>query len=78
MTQTVTITPQWQVHIPKKVREMLKLDKPYKAKLTVKDNKIILEPQRSSIFELKGKLKKRHKPGIDIDNIRDYIDYQNL
>jgi AbrB family looped-hinge helix DNA binding protein len=77
--QTVSITPKWQVHIPVAVRKKLKLDKPTQVDVSVHKNKIVLKPKKSKIFELEGSLKgiKPTKP-INIDKIRDYIDYSEL
>lgn len=76
MLQTISITSKWQIHIPKQARKALKLDKPGKFAVSVENNSLILTPTKSKILELAGKyhhLYKKHP--IDIDNIRDMIDY---
>lgn len=74
--QTVSITPKWQVHIPVAVRKKLKLKKPTQADVYVEKDKIVLKPKKSEILKMAGKYK-RLKPvrPINLDKIRDYIDY---
>lgn len=76
MKQTVSITPKWQIHIPVAIREALKLDKPYQAELTVQGNAFLVKPKKAKILEFGGKYRKL-KPvrPINLDRIRDYIDY---
>lgn len=76
MLQTISITNKWQIHIPLEARKALKMDKPGKLAVKVKNNSLILTPTKSKILESAGKyhhLYKKHP--IDIDNIRDIIDY---
>lgn len=73
---TITITRQWQVHIPKNVREGLGLKTPGKAKIETKGKKIVITPKESEILKLAGSLHHLYKKKpIDIDNVRDHIDY---
>ena len=76
--QIVSITPKWQVHIPVEIRKKANLEKPTKVEVSVKDGKIILKPKKSKILSLAGKYRGR-KPlkKIDLNKIRDYIDYSN-
>lgn len=76
MATTITITRQWQIYIPNRIRSKLGLTVPGQAKVEVKGKKLIITPQKSEVLKLAGKYKHlyRKKP-IDIDNIRDYIDY---
>lgn len=77
--QIVSITPKWQIHIPVAIRKKLKLEKPSQAIMTIKDNAIVIQPTKSKILSMGGKYKhlKPVKP-INIDKIRDYIDYSDL
>jgi len=77
--QTVNITSQWQVYIPWKVREDLGLEKPGRAKVSVKAGKIIIKPIGSLILKRAGflegvKPKRKVEPGKE----RDIIDYSGL
>lgn len=76
---TVPITRQWQIYIPEKIRELLNLTSPGQAKLEVQNGKLIITPYRSPIRDMAGKYHKYYeKNPIDLDNIRDYIDYSDL
>ncbi|PIP61670.1 hypothetical protein COW99_02770 [Candidatus Roizmanbacteria bacterium CG22_combo_CG10-13_8_21_14_all_38_20] len=77
--QTVSITPKWQIHIPVSIREELGLTTPAQADVFVEDEKIIIRPKESKIMRMGGSLsgKKPIRP-INIDKIRDYIDYSDL
>jgi len=79
MNTTITITSQWQIYIPEKVRQMIGLTKPGKAELEVKKDRLVIKPKKSAVLKLAGKYK-NVKPvkKIDIDNIRDQIDYADL
>ncbi|MDZ7586575.1 MAG: hypothetical protein U0946_02375 [Patescibacteria group bacterium] len=79
MDTTITITQQWQIYIPEKVRELLDLVKPVKARLEVKDKSIVITPQPSAILGLAGKYKALwRKKRINLDRIRERIDYSRL
>lgn len=75
----MTITQQWQIYIPQAVRKALKLKPTSRLKAQVKNQRLIITPEESPILKLAGKYKhfKPKKP-IDLDNIRDYIDYSDL
>lgn len=76
MQTTISITRKWQIHIPKAARKALKLEKPGMAELEVKDNNLVITPIKSKILELAGKYEKYTRgKKINLDNIRDYIDY---
>lgn len=76
MQTTVSITRKWQIHIPKAIRQKLKLDQPVVADITTEKGKIIITPKKSAVLELAGKYHQDYiKNPIDVDNIRDYIDY---
>lgn len=79
MRQTITITRKWQVQIPKAIRQQIKLDKPMMAEVSAKNGSIIITPKRGSILELAGSLSKYAKnKKIDVNRIRDYIDYSKV
>lgn len=79
MNTTITITQQWQIYIPEKVRELLNLADPVRARLEVKDKSIVITPQKSAVLSLAGKYKAlAAKKRIDLDRIRERIDYSQL
>ena len=74
MTTQTTITPKYQLHIPVSIRKAIGLTKHGKAIIRADGGKIIIEPiKESPLLKLAGTLKPKKK--IDIDNIRDHIDY---
>lgn len=79
MNTTITITQQWQIYIPEKVRELLDLVNPVRARLEVKDKSIVITPQPSAVLSLAGKYKTlAAKKRINLDRIRERIDYSRL
>lgn len=79
MNTTITITQQWQIYIPEKVRDLLDLVKPVKARLEVKNKSIVITPQPSAILSLAGKYKSlSSKKKINLARIRERIDYSRL
>lgn len=77
MEATISVTSKWQIHIPKALRSALGPTRPGQVNIRAVDNKLVITPHKSKILSLAGKfhkyyLKNKH---IDIDNIRDYIDY---
>lgn len=76
MQQTISITEKWQVNIPKRIRESLGLKRHGKAIVRVENKKIVIEPIQSSLMKMAGKYSKVKLSGkININKIRDYIDY---
>jgi bifunctional DNA-binding transcriptional regulator/antitoxin component of YhaV-PrlF toxin-antitoxin module len=71
-----TITPQFQLHIPVKVRKLAGLTQHGRVKITVKKKKITIIPVKDDIMSLAGKY--HVKNPIPVEKIRDYIDYSNL
>lgn len=63
--QTVTVSPKYQVIIPKRIRETLELKPGQKMRVIEYDNRIELIPDRA-ISELRGFLK-----GIDTQIVRE-------
>lgn len=76
MTSTVTITNNWQLHVPLAMREVVGFKKPGLVTVSAKKGALVIKPKKSKIMSLAGSLHAAHlKNPIDIDNIRDYIDY---
>lgn len=76
MQTTISITNKWQIHIPKAARKALKLTKPSQIEVRTEGNKLILTPVESKILKMAGKYAKYAKnKNINLDRIRDYIDY---
>lgn len=74
MIAQTTITPRYQLHIPVAIRKAVGMKKHGPAIIRADGNKIIIEPiKESPILKLAGTLKLKKK--VDLDNIRDYIDY---
>lgn len=79
MDTTISITNKWQIHIPKSLRDTFGLDKPGKVAIKAVAGKIIITPTKSAIMQYGGKLhEKYNKKKINIDNVRDIIDYSSL
>ena len=79
MNTTISITNRWQIHIPKSLRESFGLAKPGKIAIEAVNGKIIISPTKSAIMKYAGKLhEKYNKRKINIDNVRDLIDYSDL
>jgi len=77
--QTITITPNWQIHLPVEFRKKLGLREPGKMKMKLVDNNILLMPKKSAILQMAGKYKgRKQKKKINIEKIRDEIDYSCL
>lgn len=79
MYNAITITPKWQIHLPLKIRQQLNLVSPGKAQIAVENKKIVITPQESLILKMAGKYRHlTHKKKINLNKIRDHIDYQRL
>lgn len=81
MQTTISITSKWQVHIPKAARKALGLKKPGVLEIKAKKGELVLTPAKKSILDYAGKyhyLLNAKTRKINIDKIRDYIDYSNL
>lgn len=76
----MTVTRQWQVYLPQDIRTALKLTEPTRIKAETEGEKVILTRHDSPVLKLAGSLKKYAKKGrkINLDRIRDYIDYSQL
>lgn len=77
METTIAVTSKWQIHIPKAMRSALGTKRPGMVKIKAGKNKLVITPKKSVILSLAGKFHKYYlkNPKIDVDNIRDYIDY---
>lgn len=80
MEQTVTITPKFQVHIPKDIRQKAGFFTHGPVVMRADKGRIVIERKKTgSILDLAGKYQhEAKKVKIDLANIRDYIDYGNL
>lgn len=79
VTAYATITPNWQVHIPVAIRKAIGLTRHGRVKVEVAKEAIILKPEKkgSDFMSLAGSIKAKTPKNIDLDNIRDYIDYSD-
>ena len=76
METTISVTSKWQIHIPKAMRHVFGKKKPGQVKIKTGKGKLVISPKKGSILDLGGSLHHLYKKKpIDIDNIRDYIDY---
>ncbi|MCX8008596.1 MAG: AbrB/MazE/SpoVT family DNA-binding domain-containing protein [Patescibacteria group bacterium] len=77
MQQTVTVTSKWQVHIPIEARKKMQLTYPPQMKVEVVNDALVLTPKKSTILQMAGSLSSyvKKRPDINIDRIRDHIDY---
>ena len=76
MQTTISITSRWQIHIPKAVRQALELTSPGKIEIRAVENSLVLTPVESKILKLAGRYEKYAKgKKVNLDKIRDYIDY---
>lgn len=76
MQATISITSKWQIHIPKAARKALKLTRPTQIEVKTEGNKLVLTPVESKILKMAGKYAKYARgKKINLDRIRDYIDY---
>lgn len=79
MLTTISITNKWQIHIPKSLRSDFGLDKPGKVAIIAERGKIIITPAKSLIMQYAGKLHEKYdKKKINIDQVRDLINYSDL
>lgn len=79
MNTTILITNKWQIHIPKSLRGAFGLYKPGKVAIQAAPGKIIITSAKSVIMQYAGKLNEKYKnKRINIDNVRDIIDYSDL
>lgn len=78
---TAAITSKFQIHIPTQVREQVGIYKTTQAEIWAEDGIIKIKPKKHSILDYAGKFAKRKPVGakkIDLEKIRNYIDYSDL
>lgn len=80
MQTIATMTPKFQVHIPKAIREKAGFLTHGPVVMRADRGKITIERKKGKTFlDLAGTFKpKANMKKIDIDNIREYIDYSDL
>lgn len=79
MNQVVSITSKGQLHIPISIRSQLKLKTPSQAEIYVEKDKIVVKPKESNILKMGGSLAGiKPTKKINLDRIRDYIDYSEI
>lgn len=71
-----TITPNWQLHIPVKIRKQIGLKHHGCVKIKAHKKTFSVIPEKDDILALAGKYKVKNP--IPADKIRDYIDYSDL
>lgn len=75
------MTRNWQIQIPKIIREQLNITKPTQMAVTTQaDGSIVVKPVKSEIRQMAGTFKNyaKKKPEMDFSRMRDYIDYSEL
>lgn len=79
MNTVLTITRQWQIYIPEKIRQLLDLEPSDLFEVEVKGKTLVLKPKKSEVSKLAGKYKHLQKvtqqKKINLDKIRDQVDY---
>lgn len=76
MQMVIPVTSKWQLHIPKSIRSALKISRSGRMEIKTQGNKLLLTPVESKILKFAGKYEKYAKgKGINLNKIRDYIDY---
>ena len=79
MITTISVTRNWQIHIPKHLRSYLGLHKPTKIIARGEKDYIVLKPATSVILPMGGKYERIYKQKkIKLESIRDKIDYSNI
>lgn len=79
MTETISITPHWQIHLPVSFRKALGLITPGLVEITLVKDEIVLKPKKSPILKMAGKYQKiKPVKKVNLDQIRDYIDYSSI
>lgn len=80
MQVTGTITPKYQIHLPVAIRMKAGFTFHGPVNIRADAGRIVIEKKKGkSILDLAGKYRVKAKGvNIDLDNVRDYIDYGNL
>jgi bifunctional DNA-binding transcriptional regulator/antitoxin component of YhaV-PrlF toxin-antitoxin module len=79
MTQTISITNKWQVHIPVDIRKDLGINRPGLAQISTDKGVITIKPIENDVFKFAGRYNNEYrKSKVNIDKIREHIDYEDL
>lgn len=73
ITEKSVLTKKYQITIPKKIREFLRINRGDTVKFIIEDNEVKIKPVKSKIEENFGKVKPKNKPE-DFKKIRDYVE----
>lgn len=73
ITEKSALTKKYQITIPKKIREFLRINRGDTVKFIIEDNEVKIKPVKSKIEENFGKVKPKNKPE-DFKKIRDYVE----
>lgn len=73
ITEKSALTKKYQVTIPKKIREFLRINKGDTVKFIIENNEVKIKPVRSKIEENFGKVKPKNKPE-DFNKIKNYVE----
>lgn len=80
MQVIATITPKFQIHLPKAIRQKAGFTEHGPVVVRADAGKIVIEKRKDkNILDLAGKYKRpKGASKIDVSRIRDYIDYSDL
>lgn len=74
LDMTVTLTSQYQLHIPKAMRELVGLMAHGKIQFHAEPGKLVITPVPDlDLRQFAGSVP--NQPNISVENVRDYIDY---
>lgn len=73
MTTAITITPKYQIHIPKEIRKQAGIKKPGKAEISVENKTIVIKPFKKDFLSMRGKFKVKNP--VPAESIRENIIY---
>lgn len=81
MQTIISVTNRWQIHIPKAARKTFGVEKPGMVNIKAKRGEIVITPRKKNILDFAGKyhyLLNKNTKKINLDKIRDHIDYSDL
>lgn len=77
MQTTISMTSNWQIHLPLEMRLKLGIDRATQFFAKIQNGTIVLKPQKEiPMMKYFGAFKSKKK--LDMENLRDYIDYSDL
>ena len=76
MSVAVSMTNNWQIHIPDAIRKAMNINKPGQFIASVEKDAIVLRQKPSSFNEYFGAFRTRKK--INVENLRANVDYSDL